>query len=263
MLRLVRARLARDSLNRGSSMTLGSKGARPGPGPHRRRMPWTASKEYVPGVVLQARDKMILDGRQLVEADSIERAAQVDPLEALQAAVSQYEYNTSTGHNIFQLASQAPCEGRGQIFYRKEWREGTYDKYVTLTAVEFGRDGAAGGTAYGYVTFHGESTTRPVRIDHADVPGWYIEEDETRAVPLDEVVLPPPSIGTEVPVDPSTYRLRAYPFYDAPNPSAFVERLLKDRGVLPDVPVDTLPGDDAAAGGEGAADGSEDVTKRA
>lgn len=263
MLRLARVRLVRDSLNRGSSMTLGSKGSRPGPGAHRRRMPWTASKEYVPGVVLQARDKMILDGRELVEADHIERGAQVDPLAALQAAVSQYEYNTSTGHNIFQLAAQAPCEGRGQIFYRKEWREGTYDKYITLTAVQFDREGTTGGTAYGYVTFHGESTTRPVRIDHAEVPGWYMEEDEARAVPVDEVVLPPPSIGTEVPVDPSTYRLRAYPYYDAPNPPEFVEKLLKDRGVLPDVPVDTLPADEGAAGESGSSDGSEHVATKA
>ncbi|EAN89212.1 hypothetical protein, conserved, partial [Trypanosoma cruzi] len=49
--------------------------------------------------------------------------------------------------------------------------------------------------------------------------------------------------------------LRAYPFYDAPNPPEFVERLLKDRGVIPDSPVETteLPNE---------SEGSDDTTRR-
>lgn len=221
-------------------MTLGSKGSRPSPNAHRRRMPWTASKEYVPGVVLQAKEKVILDGTQLVPLDDIDRASQVDPLEVLKAAVATYRYNTSTGKNIFQLASQDVHHGRGQRFYRREWREGTYDKYITLSSIEFSREGSSG-TAYGYITFHGESTLRPVEVDYANVPGWFMEYDASKSVPFDDVVPAPPSIGTEVNVNPKSYKLKAYPFYDAPNPKEFVERLLKDRGVLPDTPPSTKP----------------------
>lgn len=237
-----------DPLNRGSSMTLGSKGSKSSPDAHRRRMPWTASREQVPGVVLSAKDKMVLDGTQLVELDNIDRASQVDPLEALKAAVATYHFNRSTGTNIFQIASQVKYNGRGQRFYRREWQEGTYDKYITLSAIDFGRDGNTG-TAYGYVTFHGESTTRPVSIDHAETAGWVMAAyDETTAVPFEMPVAPPPSIGTDIPVDPRTYRLKAYPYYDAPNPPEFVERLLKDRGVLPDLPADAAPAAEEGVG---------------
>lgn len=247
--------LARDALNAGSSMTLGSKGMHPSPEAHRRRMPWTAAHEFVPGVVLHNKDKMVLDGSQLVELDHIDRAAQVDPLEVLKAAVATRAYNTSTGSNIFQLASQTRFHGRGQRFYRAEWQQGTYEKYVTLSAVDFDREGSKG-TAYGYITFHGESTTRPVEISFADTPGWHMDYDEAAAVPFDAVVPPPPSVGTDVPVDPAAYRLKAYPFYDAPNPPAFVERLLKDRGVLPDLPMDTAAAGEDGSAGAGAAGGA-------
>ena len=258
--------LVRDSLNAGSSMTLGSKGMRPSPEAHRRRMPWTAAQEYVPGVVLHNKDKLVLDGSKLVELDHIDRAAQVDPLEVLKATVATHAYNFSTGANIFQIASQTRYHGRGQKFYREEWQQGTYDKYITLSAIDFDRDGSKG-TAYGYVTFHGESTTRPVEINFADTPGWHMKYEAAAAVPFDAVVPPPPSIGTEVPVNPATYRLKAYPFYDAPNPPEFVERLLKDRGVLPDLPIEaSAPGvggyaadSDATAGGN---DGSQHYTAK-
>ncbi|CUG89353.1 Hypothetical protein, putative [Bodo saltans] len=227
----------RDSLNSGSSMTLGSKGSQKSTAAHRARMPWTAAKERVAAVVLHAKDKTILDGAKLVEAEDIDRMSQVDPLDVLKTAVKTYEFNTSTGKNVFQLASQLPHHGRGQRFYRKEWTEGTYEKHVTLSSVEFSRDGSEG-TAYGYVTFHGESTLRPIVIANSEAPGWHVDYDAQRAVPYDSIVVPPPSIGTDVPVNPATYRLRAYPYYDAPNPEEFVEKLLKDRGVLPDPEVD-------------------------
>lgn len=262
----------RDSLNAGSSMTLGSKGCRPSPAAHRARMPWTASKEYVPGVVLHAKERVILDGTQLVENDQIDRSSQIDPLAVLQSAVAQYRYHTSTGKNIFQLVAQLPGNGRGRRLYRAEWMEGTYEKYITLSAIDFDRHGH-NGTAYGYITFHGESTTRPVQIEYAEVPGWCLA-DRTNGtdamVSEDEPVPPPPSIGTDVPVNPREYRLKAYPYYDAPNPASFVERLLKDRGVLPDVPMHT-DGVDATMGsmeetlasgmhGRGDVDGSQHYT---
>ncbi|ESL05949.1 hypothetical protein TRSC58_06385 [Trypanosoma rangeli SC58] len=74
-----------------------------------------------------------------------------------------------------------------------------------------------------------------------------------RAVPFSAVVPPPPSIGTDIPVDPRSYRLKAYPFYDSPNPPEFVERLLKDRGVLPDTPAAAAGPSDDPAQGDGSA----------
>ena len=160
---------------------------------------------------------MILDSTQLIEHDQIDRASQLDPLDVLKSAVALYEYNTSTGFNIFQLAVQDKYHGRGQRFFRKDWKEGSCDKHVTLSAIEFDRNGNKG-TAYGYITFHGETTTRPVQIDYADVPGWLMEYNPSWSVPFDDIVPAPPSIGTDVPIDLATYRLKAYPYYDAPNP---------------------------------------------
>lgn len=248
----VLGKLTRDSLNGGSSMTLGSKGHKLHPGQQRARTPWTAAKEVVPFRVLNQKDKLILEGKNIIEIEATDRMSQIDPLDVLRSAVAQYEFNTSTGKNIFQLASNASHNGRGQRVYRTEWMEGTYEKYVTISSIEFDRSEATG-SVFGYVTFHGESTLEPILIDHADVPGWhFLDYSATRAVPEDATVLPPPSIGTDVPVDPKAYRLQAYPYYDVPNPKEFVEKLLKDRGVLPDPPADpngtpTAPADDAAA----------------
>lgn len=248
----------RDSLNRGSSMTLGSKGSKGITAAHRARMPWAVAREGVPAIVLNVKDKAILDGCSIVETEDTDRMSQVDPLEVLKTAVKTYEFNTSTGKNIFQLASQMPHHGRGQRFYRKEWTEGTYEKHVTLSSVEFNRDGNDG-TAFGYVTFHGESTLRPIVIAHSAVAGWLVDFDAAKAVPYDRVVVPPPSIGTDVPVDPATYRLRAYPYYDAPNPEVFVEKLLKDRGVLPDPEVDPNAAASTPSLGDETNDGSVHV----
>lgn len=224
-----------DRLNGPSSMTLGSKGLVLRPLAHRVRMPWIAAAEPVPRRVLLRKDKALLDGTAIREADALDRMSQADPLDVLKAAVAQHKYTVSNGKNIFQLASSVPFDGRGQKIYRKEWMEGTYEKYVTLSAVEYNRDGNSG-AAYGYVTFHGETTLTPIRIKHDDIPGWVMAFDEKKAVPYDRLVPPPPSIGTEVPVNPKQYRLKAYPFYDPPNPSQYVEQLLRDRGVLPDAP---------------------------
>ncbi|CCW70732.1 unnamed protein product [Phytomonas sp. Hart1] len=244
MWRLCRGLRRGDPLNAGSSMTLGSKGAKHSPGPQRARMPWTAAKEYVPGVVLHAKDRALLDGAQLVGLEALERAAQVDPLAALHAAVASYRYHTSTGQTLFQLAAGLPSQGRGQRFFRPEWKEGTADKHVVLAGIAFDRAGH-GGRADGYVCFHGESTTRPGPIPHADVPGWAVDFDAAAEAPPEAPLPPPPSVGVEVPVDPRRYRLRAYPFYDAPNPPGFVERLLKDRGVVPDLTTDAAEAGDA------------------
>ncbi|PWV19812.1 hypothetical protein C3747_8g72 [Trypanosoma cruzi] len=81
-------------------MTLCTKGMGLSPDSHRRRMPWTAEKECVPGVVHSSKENMVLDGARRVNVDCVNRASQVDLLEALRATVASYEYNTCRGKNI-------------------------------------------------------------------------------------------------------------------------------------------------------------------
>ncbi|RNC35911.1 hypothetical protein TcCL_Unassigned01152 [Trypanosoma cruzi] len=66
----------------GSSITLGTKGMKRFLDPHRRRMPWTASKECVPDVVPYNKENMVLGSVQRVDLDCVDRASQVDLLEA-------------------------------------------------------------------------------------------------------------------------------------------------------------------------------------
>ncbi|KNH08139.1 hypothetical protein XU18_1305 [Perkinsela sp. CCAP 1560/4] len=202
-------------------------------GAHRKRMPWTAVQERFPSFVLNTRNRTILDGHDLPAG--IERAVQKDPLDILKYIVARHDYDRSTGQTLIQLALQQKFKGRGQRFYRREWQEGTYDKYVTLCHVQPTPRDSKLGQAFGYITFHGESSLRPMQIWGSDTPGWHVDYDESRAVPDDRVVPAPVSIGTEVPVDPKKYRLKAYPNYEPPNPSEFVHRLLQERGILPSV----------------------------
>jgi hypothetical protein len=218
--------------NDNADMTMSSMGLVQGPVATRLRMPWTATTEILPHMWLNTKDKTLLDGHQI--AYGMERSAQLDPLDVLKATVAQRKYLTSTGYTIAQIAAHLPFHGRGQRFYRKEWKEGTYDKYVTLANIEFERD-TPNAKCFGYITFHGETTLEPVPIDFCNSPGWSVDFDDKAAVPFEEIVPAPPSIGTEVPVDPSKYKLKAYPYYDAPNPTEWVFQLLRDRGVLPDV----------------------------
>ncbi|KAF8284688.1 hypothetical protein TcYC6_0027310 [Trypanosoma cruzi] len=140
------------------------------PDPHRRRMPWTAEKKRVPGVVHSSREKMVLDGARRVDVDCVDRASQVYPLEALPATVASYEYNTFRGKNIFELASQAELNALRQWVYCKEWQEGTHDENATRTAIHFHRHGSNAASCY-YTTSHGETTTQPAPIRLADFPG--------------------------------------------------------------------------------------------
>ncbi|PWV19816.1 hypothetical protein C3747_8g81 [Trypanosoma cruzi] len=70
-------------------MTLCTKGMGISPDSHRRRMPWMVEKECVPGVVHSSKENMVLDGAQPVDVDCVNRASQVDPLEALPATVNK------------------------------------------------------------------------------------------------------------------------------------------------------------------------------
>lgn len=224
-------------------------------------MPWTEPREKMPFAILSRRDKAILDGKPaFANPNGLSgRSEMLEPLEALKAVVAQREFNISTGKTLFQLAAHLKHNGRGQKFYRKEWREGTYDKYVTLSSVYFNREMLTGGECYGYTTFHGESSLFPMTIDNANLPGWYVlDYNEKGAVPIEEIVRPPLSVGTEIPVNVKEYRLKAYPFYDAPNPADFVNRLLRERGVLPDTGDEQNGGSDSNSAGAGVSDGSQD-----
>ncbi|KAF8301497.1 hypothetical protein TcYC6_0051160 [Trypanosoma cruzi] len=90
---------------------------------HRRRMPWMAEKECVPGVVHSSKENMVLDGAQRVDVECVDRASQVYPLEALRAAVASYEYNTSRGKNIFNC-SQVESNVLRQCFTARNGRRG-------------------------------------------------------------------------------------------------------------------------------------------
>jgi hypothetical protein len=228
---LCRTRLRRIKLDN-SRFKLSSEGTAPHTGPHRVRMPWTASKEPVPTYVYRQRDRALIDQVELFK--SLGRIEQLEPLVAIKAICSKRDYLVSTGLTLFQLAAHLKHEGRGQRFWRDSWQDGTCDKYVTLSRIMIERDISAGGEAWGYVTFQGESTMRPIKVDHANTPGWNVEYVESRAVHPSHIVEPPPSIGTEVPVDPAKYKLKAYPYYDAPVPQDWELRLHKERGVIPD-----------------------------
>lgn len=239
------------ALNRGALMTLSSAGGKPRTGPHRLRMPWMVAKEKMNTKFYRYKDKSILDGTELFSG--WHRKAQLEPIAALNAVVAQRKFNVQHGKNLFQVCVHLPFDGRGQRLYRKDWMEGTMEKYVTLTSVVLDRENATG-TAYGYITFHGESTVRPVKIENAEFPGWEVEYRKEWEVGYDQIVPPPPSIGYDIPVNPKQYKLKAYPCYDPPNPPQFVEQLLKDRGVIPDVETTADDSHDDQAGDNG--DGS-------
>lgn len=239
--------------NIGVNMSMGTKIYE---GPDRLRMPWTVAAERVPFTLLSRRNQAILDGTELYKG--LGRVDQLEPLAALKAIAARRDFMTSNGYTLFQLATHLKYNGRGQRFYRKDWRDGTMDKWVTLCRIVHEREMVNGGTAWGYMSFHGETTTVPVEIKLADVPGWRVDFDEKNAVPESEIVPPPPSEGTEVPVDPQRYKLKAYPYYDAPNPAEWVERQLKAQGVIPDLPVGEADGEDATPSGtEDDGDGTE------
>ncbi|PWV03205.1 hypothetical protein C4B63_1g1187 [Trypanosoma cruzi] len=96
-------------------MTLCTKGMERSSDPHRRRMPWMAAKECVPGVVHSSKEKMVLDGARRVDVDCVDRASQVYPLEALRATVAACEYNTSRGRTFLKrsLRRNPMCSGNG------------------------------------------------------------------------------------------------------------------------------------------------------
>jgi len=242
-----------------SRLKTNSMGTKPHTGPLRLRSPWTRTKESVPIGVYKANDETLLEGTQPFQG--LGRVEQLEPLQALRTIVAKRNYLTNTGLTLFQVAAHLPHDGRGQIFWRDGWRDGTNDKYVTLSRISFERDISEGGEAWGYVTFQGESTTRPVKLDFSNIGGWHCDFAKERAVAPGRIVDPPASIGTDVPVDPKVYKLKSYPFYDAPAPEEWELRRFKESGVIPDPPVDE-DADAPAADGGGEDDGSTHVSAK-
>ncbi|RNF05067.1 hypothetical protein TcG_11024 [Trypanosoma cruzi] len=125
--------------------------------PHRRRMPWTAEKECVPGVFHSSKEKMVLDGARRVDVNYVDRASQVYPLGALRAAVATYEYNTSTGRTFLKrsLRRNPMCSGNG--FTARIGRRGC----TTRTPL-----------APPFISF-ATAATQPAPIRLADFPRWH------------------------------------------------------------------------------------------
>ncbi|RNC33485.1 hypothetical protein TcCL_Unassigned03813, partial [Trypanosoma cruzi] len=183
----------RDALNGGSSMTLCTKGMGLSPDFHRRRMPWTAEKECVPGVVHSSKEKMVLDGARRVDVDCVDRASQVYSLEALWATVASYEYNTFRQKNILNWSLR-----RNQC----TWAMGL-------------PRGLAGGDARRGRHSHRHSFPSPrqqhslMRLHSLRIFRGGMHCSVCR------LCFPIPSVGADSLVDASSYRLRTHPLIDA------------------------------------------------
>ncbi|PWU94216.1 hypothetical protein C4B63_27g299 [Trypanosoma cruzi] len=136
-------------------MTLCTKGMGLSSDPHRRRMPWMAAKECVPGVVHSSKETMVLDGARRVDVDCVDCASQVYPLEALRATVATCEYNTSCGKNIFNCSLRWNPMYSGNGFTTRSGRRGR----TTRTP-----------PAPPFISF-ATAVTQPAPIHLADFPG--------------------------------------------------------------------------------------------
>ncbi|PWV03357.1 hypothetical protein C4B63_1g553 [Trypanosoma cruzi] len=179
--------LRRDALNGGSSMNLCTKGMGRSLDPHRRRMPWTAEKECVPGVVHSSKETMVLDGAQRVDVDCVDRASQVYPLEALRAAVAACEYNTSTGRTFLKRSLRRNPMYSGNGFTARSGLRGR----TTRTP-----------PAPPFISF-ATAVAQPAPIRLADFPGWHAL---VRLSPL----FPIPELRCILPVGACSYRFRTH-----------------------------------------------------
>ncbi|PWV01209.1 hypothetical protein C3747_200g54 [Trypanosoma cruzi] len=100
----------------------------------------------------------------------------------------------------------------GNGFTARSGRRGRTTGMSPFPPLIFNRDENKG-TAYGYLTFHGENTTRPVQIDFAEVLGG------TRCS-VWRLCSPTPKYWCRRPVDGRCSCLRAHPFSDAADNSS-------------------------------------------
>ncbi|ESS54956.1 hypothetical protein TCDM_13609 [Trypanosoma cruzi Dm28c] len=200
----------RDALNGISSMTLCTKGMERSSDPHRRRMPWTAEKECVPGVVHSSKEKMVLDGARRVDVDYVDRASQVYPLEALRAAVATCEYNTYRGKNIFN--------------WSRRWNP--------MCSVNGLARGVAGGDARQVCHQHRHSFPLPRQQRSPRQYALRIFRGDTRCS-VCRHCSPSPSVGADVPVDATSCGFRTHPLIDAAGTAAHCWCFLHDCCTAP------------------------------
>ncbi|KAF8301406.1 hypothetical protein TcBrA4_0051510 [Trypanosoma cruzi] len=132
--------------------------------PHRRRMPWMAEKECVPGVVHSSKEKMVLDGAQRVGCGLCRPCIAGDPLEHCGRPVASYEYNTFRGKNIFNWSLRRNPMYSGQWVYHEEWPEGTHDEDATSTAIHFLCHGSNAARAHTPCGFSGVACAGPFAV---------------------------------------------------------------------------------------------------
>ncbi|PBJ78568.1 hypothetical protein BCY84_04298 [Trypanosoma cruzi cruzi] len=201
----------RDARNGGSSMTLCTKGMGLSSDSHRRRMPWTAEKECVPGVVHGSKGKMVLDGARRVDVECVDRASQVYPLEALRAAVASYEYNTYKGKNIFKAVSQVESNVLSQWFSARSGRRGrTTRTPLAPSFISVAARPQCSPRQYALRIFRGG--TRCSACRHCS---------------------PSPSVGADVPVDATSCGFRTHPLIDAAGTPAHCWCFWHDRCTAP------------------------------
>ncbi|EAN88762.1 hypothetical protein, conserved [Trypanosoma cruzi] len=200
-----------DARNGGSSMTLCTEGMELSPDSHRRRMPWTAEKECVPGVVHGSKGKMVLDGAQRVDVECVDRASQVYPLEALRAAVATCEYNTFGGKNIFNWSLRRNQMCSGNEFTARSGRRGR----TTRTPL-----------APSFISVVARPQRSPRQYDLRIFRGG------TRCS-VCRHCSPSPSVGAGVPVDASSCGFRTHPLIDAADTPAHCWCFWHDRCTAP------------------------------
>ncbi|EAN96784.1 hypothetical protein C3747_36g344 [Trypanosoma cruzi] len=200
-----------DARNGGSSMTLCTKGMGLSPDSHRRRMPWTAEKECVPGVVHGSKGKMVLDGARRVDVECVDRASQVYPLEALRAAVATCEHNTFRGKNIFNwsLRRNQMCSGNG--FTARSGRRGR----TTRTPL-----------APSFISVAAKTRRSPRQYDLRIFLGGM-------RCSVCRHCSPSPSVGAGFPVDASSCGFRTHPLIDAADTAAHCWYFWDDRCTAP------------------------------
>ncbi|KAF8306642.1 hypothetical protein TcBrA4_0022370 [Trypanosoma cruzi] len=178
--------------------------------PHRRRMPWMAEKECVPGVVHSSKEKMVLDGAQRVDVDCVDRASQVYPLEALRVTVAACEYNTSTGRTFLKRSLRRNPMYSGNGFTTRSGRRGRTTRTPPAPPFISFATAVAQPAPYALRIFRGEMHCSVCR--HCS---------------------PSPSVGADSLVDARFCRLRAHPLIDAADTPAHCWCFLHDCCTAP------------------------------
>ncbi|RNC55312.1 hypothetical protein TcCL_ESM07227 [Trypanosoma cruzi] len=112
------------------------------PDPHRRRMPWTAEKECVPGVVHSSKEKMVLDGAQRVGVECVDRVHRRCIRWRHCGRPSPHASTIHAEERTFLIVLSGGIQCNWAMLYREEWPEGTHDENATRTVIHFRRHGS-------------------------------------------------------------------------------------------------------------------------